>query len=90
MIMRNCISEIEIIPLRPNNGLVGIASLVYDNCFYLGSIGIMTRPQGGYRLSYPTRQGAKLNFNVFYPINNTIAQEIEQAIIARFEEVVGN
>jgi DNA-binding cell septation regulator SpoVG len=88
--MRNRISEIEIVPLKPNNGLVGIASLVYDNSLYLGSIGIITRPQGGYRLSYPTRPGTKISFNIFYPINSTIAEEIEQAVIARFEEVVRN
>ena len=86
--MQNRISEIEIIPIKPHNGLVGFASLVFDNCFYLGSIGIITRPQGGYRLTYPTRQGSNVAFNVFYPINKLIAEEIEQAVISRFEEIV--
>ena len=85
--MQNRISEIQIVPVKPNNGLVGFASFVYDNCFHLGSIGIYTRPQGGYRLTYPTRKATNVNFNIFYPINREIAEKIEQAIIFKFEEV---
>lgn len=81
--MKNQITEIEIVPIKPSNGLVGFASFVFNNCFHLGSIGIYTRPQGGYRLTYPTRG----NFNIFYPINREIAEQIEQAIITKFEDV---
>lgn len=81
------ISEIQITPVKPKDGLVGFASFVYNDSFYLGSIGIYTRPQGGYRLTYPTRTGMNGSFNVFHPINREIAQEIEEAVIYRFEEV---
>ncbi len=85
--MQNKITEIQIVPVKPNNGLVGFASFVYDDSFYLGSIGIYTRPQGGYRLTYPTRTGTNGSFNVFHPINRETAEEVEKAIIYRFEEV---
>lgn len=85
--MQNRISEIQIVPIKPANGLVGFASFVFDNCFYLGSIGIYTRPQGGYRLTYPTRKATNGNFNIFYPINREIAEEVEKVIICKFEEV---
>ena len=85
--MQNKISEIQVTPVKPNNGLVGFTSFVFDNCFYLGSIGIYTRPEGGYRLTYPTRTGINGSFNIFHPINRDIAKEIENAIINRFEEV---
>lgn len=78
------LSEIQIIPIKPNNGLVGFASFVYNKDFYLGSIGIYTRPQGGYRLTYPTRN----RLNIFYPINKQIALHIEQLIINKFEKVM--
>ena len=81
--MQNRLSEIQIAPVKPNNGLVGFASFVFDNCLYLGSIGIYTRPHGGYRLTYPTRG----TFNIFHPINRQTADEIEQAIISKFEDV---
>ncbi len=85
--MQNKLSEIQVVPVKPNNGLVGFASFVFDNCFYLGSIGIYTRPQGGYRLTYPTRNGQNGNFNIFHPINREVAEEVERAVISKFEDV---
>lgn len=81
------LTEIQIVPIKPTDGLVGFASFVYNEAFYLGSIGIYTKPQGGYRLTYPTRKGATGNFNIFHPINREIAEEIEMLIISKFEDV---
>src|SRR5574344_1961686 len=64
--MQKRISEIQIVPVNPKDGLVGFASFVFDNCLHLGSIGIYTRPQGGYRLTYPTRKATNGTFNIFY------------------------
>lgn len=86
--MKATISEVQIVPIKTKDGLVGFASFVYDNSFYFGSIGIYTRPQGGYRLTYPTRKGTNGNFNIFHPINREIAEEIEAVIISQFEDVM--
>lgn len=83
----NKISEVQIIPIKPKDGLVGFASFVYDESFYFGSIGIYTRPEGGYRLTYPTRPSPNGNFNIFHPINRTIADDVEKVIIENFEKV---
>ena len=88
--MINQLTEIQIIPIKPQNGLVAFASLILDNNLYLGSIGIITRPNGGYRLTYPTKTVGNKNLNIFYPINKHFAQEIEKEVIKRFEEVVKN
>lgn len=85
--MKATISEVQVTPVKANEGLVGFASFVYNNSFYMGSIGIYTRPQGGYRLTYPTRKGNIGNFNVFHPINREVADEVEKAIISKFEDV---
>jgi len=77
------ITEIQIIPVKPKDGLVGFASFVYNDSFYMGSIGIYTRLEGGYRLTYPT----KTNFNLFYPIKKDVADVIEKEVIKKFEEV---
>ncbi len=82
--MNDKISEVQITPVKPKDGLVGFASFVYDYNFYFGSIGIYTRPQGGYRLTYPTRG----NFNIYHPINREVAEQVEQAIISKFEDVM--
>jgi len=86
--MTNRLSEIQITPIKPQNGLVAFASFVLDKSLYLGSIGIMTRPPGGYRLVYPTKKVADRSLNVFYPINREAAQLIESEVIKQFEEVM--
>lgn len=86
--MKPKLSEIQIIPIKPNNGLVGFASFVLENNFYLGSIGIFTRPEGGYRLTYPTKIVSNRNINIFYPINKEFACEIEREVINKYEEVM--
>lgn len=82
------ITEVQVSPIKNHDGLVGFASFVFDGCIYLGSIGIYTRPEGGYRLSYPTRKTSISNFHVFHPINKTVATEIESEVIAKFENVM--
>lgn len=86
--MANRLSEIQIIPIKPQNGLVAFASFVLDRSLYLGSIGIMTRPQGGYRLVYPTKKVAEKNLNIFYPINREFASTIENEVVRQFENVM--
>ncbi len=88
--MKTKITEIQIIPIKPKEGLVAFASFVWDKSLYLGSIGIMTRPQGGYRLVYPTKRVAERNLNIFYPINRETAQLIESEVVTKFEEVMNN
>lgn len=84
------ISEIQIIPIKPQNGLVAFASFVLDNNLYLGSIGILTRPEGGYRLTYPTKKVGVKDINIFHPINKEFAQTIEKEVIGKFEDVMNN
>lgn len=85
--METEITEIQIIPIKPKDGLVGFASFVFNDCLYLSSIGIYTRPQGGYRLTYPTRKTPNGSIGIFYPIDRETAKEIEQKVISKFEDV---
>jgi len=71
--MQNKVSEIQIIPLKPKDGLVALANFIYDNAFYFSSIGIYTRPHGGYRLTYPTRTTPNNSVSLFHPINSPYA-----------------
>lgn len=84
------ISEIQIIPIKPQDGLVAFASFVLDGNLYLGSIGILTRPEGGYRLVYPTKKVGIRNINIFHPINKEFAKSIEKEVINKFEDVMKN
>lgn len=78
------ISEVQIVPVKPNNGLIGFASLVLDNKIYLGSIGIFTKIDGsGYRLTYPTKKIGNQNINIYHPINRELGKVIESAILKK-------
>ncbi len=82
------ITEIQIIPVKPNNGLVAFASCLLNNSLYLGSIGIVSKLSGDYRLVYPTKKVGNKDINVYHPINKQAGQEIEREIIKKFKEVM--
>ena len=84
------ISEIQIIPVKPQDGLVAFVSFVLDESIYLGSIAILTRPEGGYRLVYPTKKVGLRSLNIFHPINKEFANLIEKEVFVKFEDVMKN
>ncbi len=88
--MTNKISEIQIVPIKPRLGLLAFASVVLNDSFYLGSMGIQTRPSGQLRLTYPTKKVGDKPFPIYNPIKKDIADFIEAAVIAKFEEIQGN
>ena len=79
------ISEIEITPIRAQNGLVAFASVLLDNKIRLNSIGIYTKLSGGYRLTYPT----KGQFNILNPITKEVSQAIETAVLNKYSQLIG-
>ena len=77
------ISEIQIIPVKPKEGLVAFASCVINDQFYVGDIAVYTRPDGSdYRLVFPSKtlhSGARIN--VFHPINREAGHQLKSQII---------
>lgn len=87
--MTPTINEVQIQPIKPNNGLIAFASVVIDDNLYLGSIGVHTKLNGsGYRLTYPTKPLGSQRQNVYHPINRMTAEAIEVAVISRLKEVL--
>lgn len=84
------ISEVEIAVIKPHDGLVAFASFVINGSVYCGSVGIMSRPNGDYRLLYPTRAVAGRQLDIFHPISREAGQQIHDAVITKFEDVVNN
>lgn len=83
------ITEIQIIPIKPREGLVAFASIVFENSLYLGSLGVYTRLDGsGYRITYPTKKIGEKNINIFHPINKETSKAIEEAIILEAEKIL--
>ena len=82
------ITEVQIIPIKPKDGLVAIASVIADNCLFLGSVGIYTRIDGsGYRITYPTKKIGNRDMNIYHPINKETSKAIEEAIISKVKEI---
>lgn len=84
------ISEINITPVKPVNGLVAFASVVINGDLYLSSITIYTKLDGSYRLLYPTKNVGQRLLNIFHPINRKASHEIEQAIFEKCNEIFKN
>src|SRR3989344_5589047 len=82
------ISEIQVIPVKPKNGLIGFVSFVLDEKYYVSSVAIYTRLDGlGYRLVYPSKKVGERNINTFHPLTREAGQAIDEAVINKVNEV---
>ena len=82
------ISKIEIIPIRPKEGLIGFATIEIENQLLLRSIGIHMRKDGsGYRLTYPTRSTGAKEDPLFHPISPSLSKEIERCVFNKAKEI---
>jgi len=86
--METKITEVNIMPVRPKEGLVAIASFVLDEKVFVGSIAIYIKRGGGYRLSYPIKKVGTNRWDVFRPINAEVGGAIEEAIITAYEDLI--
>jgi len=83
------ISEIQVIPVKPKDGLIGFASFVLDERYYVGSVAIYTRlTMSGFRLVYPTKKVAEKNIAIFYPINAVVGKRIEEEVSIKVDEIL--
>ncbi len=84
------LTEIEIVPVRPNKGLVAFASFILNDSFFVGDIAIYTKIEGnGFRLVYPAKTlFTGLKINCFKPITKSAGDAIEQAVLSHFENLM--
>ncbi|MCX6724310.1 MAG: septation protein SpoVG family protein [Candidatus Staskawiczbacteria bacterium] len=85
------ITEIQITPIQPKDGLVAFASVVVENSLYLGFIGVYTRLNAsGYRLTYPTKKIGDKSINIYHPIDRETSRAIEEAVFSKLKEIFNN
>ena len=85
------ITEVQITPIKPKDGLIAFASVVVENSLYLGFIGVYTRLDGsGYRLTYPTKKIGDNSINIYHPINKETSKAIEQAVFKKLKDIFNN
>ena len=83
------ITEVQITPIKPKDGLIAFASVVVENSLYLGFLGVYTRLDGtGYRITYPTKKVGENSLNIYHPINKETSRAIEEAVIKKVKEIM--
>lgn len=85
------ITEINVIPVKANRGLVGFASCIVNEQFYIGSIAIHSTLNNDFRLVFPTKalkHGKQLP--CVYPINKGTERSITEAIINVYKDLFRN
>ncbi len=84
------LSEIQILPVKPRNGLIAFASFVLNESFYVGNIAIYTTPNGlDYRLVYPLKilSNGK-SINIFHPITKEAGEVVRLAITEKYNSLI--
>lgn len=85
------LTEIEIFPIKPNNGLLGFASFILNGQFYIGNIGLHSRPDGSIRLIYPNKllPNGKI-VSSFHPITKNAGSEITRQVALKYNNILTN
>lgn len=85
------LSEISIIPIKPINGLLGFASFVINGQFYVGNVGIHSKPCGAIRLLYPEKAlpNGKI-VSSFHPITKNAGSEITKQVALKYNNILTN
>jgi len=88
--MEIILSETQIIPIKPRNGLLAFVNFVINNSFFVGDIALYSLlNREGYRLSYPIKvlkNGLKVN--CFHPINSQVSKSIERQVVTTYLELI--
>lgn len=73
----------------PNEGLVGFAQIVIDNCLCLQNIAIFSRlnQPDKYRLVFPEKKNKEKNISLFYPLTQQFYFMLEEEISNKFREL---
>lgn len=84
------VKKVEIVPIRPQGGLLAFASVEIDDHIYIGSIGVHKKRNGnGYRITFPTRKVGEHQLTVCHPTKPDLSKEIEAAITSKAQELLG-
>lgn len=88
--MKEIISEIQVVPVKPYKGLVAFVSFILFESIYCSSVGIFTRPEGGFRLLYPNKKVGNKAISIFHPITKDIGNLIEKEVINALKDVMND
>lgn len=84
------VSEVEFVPIKPRDGLIGFGSCVIDGKLYVGGIGVHTALNGEkLRITWPTRKIGTVNVPLCHPINKEAGGAVERAVTDKVMKLIG-
>lgn len=84
------IKDVQLIIIKPREGMVAIANVTLDVGIFLGSIGVHKKLDGtGYRITYPTKKIGERQISLFHPMKRSLSKKIENAITEKVEALLG-
>jgi DNA-binding cell septation regulator SpoVG len=86
------ISEVVFFPINPTpKGVVCFVSFTYSNLFRINECAIVTKKEGGYRISYPLKElhNGK-TVNVVYPLSAKIGKPIEDFLLLEYQKFLNS
>ena len=82
------ISEVEVLPVKPKDGLLGFVSFLVDGWLFVGDVAVRSRLDGGIRLVFPVRTLPNgKSISVVHPITREAGQLIEQVVVRKLTEL---
>jgi DNA-binding cell septation regulator SpoVG len=81
------INNVRIRVVNKGDGLVGFATITYDDCLSLGSIGIHRKYDGTYRITYPSYILGGVRYYAYRPINKAASRMFNIAVIEECKRV---
>jgi len=84
------IKDIQIFPVRPQNGLIAFVSFILNDSIYVGNVGLHTSLSNplGFRLVYPIKElpnGQEIG--CVHPITKTAGLTITKAVIEKYQAI---
>lgn len=76
----NKISEIQFVPVHPQNGLIGFTSFIWDKTLKISGVGVHTTISGGIRLVYPTGKFGHLVFPICKETGEIITRNVADKV----------
>ncbi len=83
------IKKVEIVPIRPYEGLIAFANVELEEGLYLGSIGVHRKLDGGFRITFSIRKVGEANLCIYHPIKQEVSKEFETAICSKAKKLFG-
>lgn len=88
--MKTDISELSFYPIKPTpKGQIGYASLLLDKKFSVNCIAVYVKPDGSYRLLFPSKYlPTGKEVQTIYPVNAETYEAILKAVTDKIENVM--